>query len=1199
MSSRSKNILRLTSHALLVMLAGLFVAAAALAQSREDYRSAGQEKWVRFEFQLKDAATGEPVKGQIYYQSDLASRWFHPDNYQPLLPPGTYRIVGWERNYWQTEEVLVVDPSKGLRQQKTISLQLAAPKRNDSSRFVPDVLSGLVFVGNTLQKEPYMNGSWFSHNNIGSFHVYFNARSEFRGGPNGTNFTSATVDYEFSHNAQTAKQRFDFFRPFFTQGASSSQRIVGPVPVALGDEALQISTDTPWGGARPGNVNEQRRYLIRSDNVVLTITLGRNPDEPFLTSPQDLLARVRALDMQRVKRILEPEPFPWPEKEPQAGASSATASPPSPGTSVSTVPPPGSEPPTEIASEPESPAPTEQSDSELTPAEIAAVSALAGGTALLGSLTMFGVTGVRREEVLESIRDLLRGHLPEDPFESWKRKYEALGWKYSEKNGVGTFDPVEGARNEAGEIYSAERGGFVREGEGSRVLTPAKDGSVNDRGDVWSKNDGGWVQRAYWDQERARRADLEARRAGEIAEAERLSQVESDAYSQETARLAKQIAADRAAREAAQAADAAQRDKIAAKLRDVYAKQGGDAAEIERLKAANDTDGLKQLYADHLKRLMDASSAEAAAQKHWADVMAAGEYASKLTLAAAKTGLLVLGGPSTAVLATSIGGMAAIGSVEEGSRAWVTGQKPIKIIGGFVAGFLSGAKDGAVGRYTNMPGVPPLTKVLLPAGADAGEAFLRSGGDVKVAVTTGLLSAVAGGAGQGLGKIGRAGVREGAQILLGGTMGAIGRAATDGNVKEGFIDGLIGSVGASLGGRGAKVAEGYAGPRTGGVLANDKVPMTRSDIQMDIEATANAAKGKSLVDNLKRAVTHGTPEEQKAAVQQVLENRDAKLLLKSNTIDKGTKAAFSSLTEEHRTKPLFEGAAAHLNDQKVTGTKGETTNRFVVRELDLTKPSGYSERPVRASDFKSGSGSTGAAPGMDLDMYAGKKIYDNKTGRVATPEHLEKAVTETCNKLGISTKGQEINVIHDTHVEAFTKRPGETPKDFLARMRTGQISGSEGRSVSEVTGVKLADARILHEGRTGAGTVSENCRTVIKDYDRITSHLLKNTEGARLPPVFTQSNNPTGQTPLDIMRAVANGDMTSGTGNARFRLATGGMSLSDGANKLAQMPEFIAKAGATGQSAGPVSLPGMTPSDVATAALRQALRLGSQESERR
>ncbi len=98
---------------------------------------------------------------------------------------------------------------------------------------------------------------------------------------------------------------------------------------------------------------------------------------------------------------------------------------------------------------------------ELTPAEIAVAAGIAGGTALLGSLLMLGASGVRRDEAIAAIRDLLRGHLPEDPYEAWKRKYEALGWKYSEKNGVGTFDPVEGARNEGGEIYSAENGGFV------------------------------------------------------------------------------------------------------------------------------------------------------------------------------------------------------------------------------------------------------------------------------------------------------------------------------------------------------------------------------------------------------------------------------------------------------------------------------------------------------------------------------------------------------------------------------------------------------------------------------------------------------------------------------------------------------------------------------------------------------------------
>ena len=85
---------------------------------------------------------------------------------------------------------------------------------------------------------------------------------------------------------------------------------------------------------------------------------------------------------------------------------------------------------------------------------------------------MLGASGVRREEALQAIRDLLRGQLPEDPFEAWKRKYEALGWKYSEKNGVATFDPVDGARNEGGEIYSAERGGFVRPAAETPAVPP-------------------------------------------------------------------------------------------------------------------------------------------------------------------------------------------------------------------------------------------------------------------------------------------------------------------------------------------------------------------------------------------------------------------------------------------------------------------------------------------------------------------------------------------------------------------------------------------------------------------------------------------------------------------------------------------------------------------------------------------------------
>ncbi len=159
---------------------------------------------------------------------------------------------------------------------------------------------------------------------------------------------------------------------------------------------------------------------------------------------------------------------------------------------------------------------------DLTPAEIATAAGLAGGTALLGSLLMLGASGVRREEAIAAIRDLLRGHLPEDPYEAWKRRYEGLGWKYIEKDGVATFDPVDGARNEGGEIYSAERGGFVRpEAETPLVPQPPRDGDVNERGEVWSDYSHGFVGRNTYEQDKANQAWLADKAKSDLADIQR------------------------------------------------------------------------------------------------------------------------------------------------------------------------------------------------------------------------------------------------------------------------------------------------------------------------------------------------------------------------------------------------------------------------------------------------------------------------------------------------------------------------------------------------------------------------------------------------------------------------------------------------------------------------------------------------------
>jgi hypothetical protein len=184
-----------------------------------------------------------------------------------------------------------------------------------------------------------------------------------------------------------------------------------------------------------------------------------------------------------------------------------------PGTNAELPPEPGDLPIDDLANE----------IPELTPAEIATAAGIAGGTALLGSLLMLGASGVRREEALQAIRDLLRGQVPEDPFEAWKRKYEALGWKYNEKNGVATFDPVDGARNEGGDIYSAERGGFVRPAAETPPVPPPvpRDGDVNERGEVWSDYSHGFVGPNTYQQDRASQAWLADKAKSDLAEMQR------------------------------------------------------------------------------------------------------------------------------------------------------------------------------------------------------------------------------------------------------------------------------------------------------------------------------------------------------------------------------------------------------------------------------------------------------------------------------------------------------------------------------------------------------------------------------------------------------------------------------------------------------------------------------------------------------
>ncbi len=118
---------------------------------------------------------------------------------------------------------------------------------------------------------------------------------------------------------------------------------------------------------------------------------------------------------------------------------------------------------------------------------------LGAGVAGLGAWLMIGQLGVSRRDALESMGSLLRGQLPDDGFDAWKNKYQALGWKYVEENGIARFEPPDQAQPPP------------------PVAHPHQDGDVNPATDeVWSAEDGGWVGRNLYEQEQHRAQDIAA-----------------------------------------------------------------------------------------------------------------------------------------------------------------------------------------------------------------------------------------------------------------------------------------------------------------------------------------------------------------------------------------------------------------------------------------------------------------------------------------------------------------------------------------------------------------------------------------------------------------------------------------------------------------------------------------------------------------
>jgi hypothetical protein len=370
---------------------------------------------------------------------------------------------------------------------------------------------------------------------------------------------------------------------------------------------------------------------------------------------------------------------------------------------------------------------------------------------------------------------------------------------------------------------------------------------------VWGR----WVdadEAARWVREResaraARSAEIDRRFADERAE--RQAQADAD----HRARGDRYDAADGAwytaghdqarlaeARQAARKRFSAEmleknRNHAADRLRGMLAAEGIDAGVVDAMIAAGQWDDVCSMFRDRVYRGIKDSVAQHAAERRWETAAQVGEYAATVVENASKASIAALaGGPAwIAAGGSALTGMGAaavatgaIGAAGETTSAVLDAEEMLRktpitrknrldvaydisthVAKGFGAGFVSGAKDGAIGVYCGRPGLGKSVKILLPAAGDFVETGLRTG-DLSKAAKTGALSA----AGEYLGgKIdgihGRM-AREAAGTALSAVSGGAGSYINGGDFGEGAIKGIAGRVGSKLG---DAVARGRSDPR--------------------------------------------------------------------------------------------------------------------------------------------------------------------------------------------------------------------------------------------------------------------------------------------------------------------------------------------------------------------------------------------------
>ena len=304
-----------------------------------------------------------------------------------------------------------------------------------------------------------------------------------------------------------------------------------------------------------------------------------------------------------------------------------------------------------------------------------------------------------------------------------------------------------------------------------------------------------------------------------------------------------------------------------------------------------------------------------------------------------------------------------------------------------------------------------------------------------------------------------------------------------------------------------------------------KPSMDADDAALHNQAKANQLEGAKKVASWHQTQRQGvTPDEVKKATLEIVENRQSKLQMKDAPPD--IQKQYAHDVWENRTKPLFRETADQLNNQ----------GAYVIEN--------GVKRPVTVDDFATGSGPSSKGPGVDVDMFERRVIYDADGNRVK-PATMNSAIDEACQKLNFNRQKQEIHYMHPADPEAYKLKPGMDPKTHLDPDNVKNWDPADGELANRITQHKPSELDHLN----AADKLEETCRGGIKDYQRITKHLA-DAHDSRIPTDLKRA--------ATLMDDVVMNRRTVGEANSLCKQELG-MDLTDASKKLSSLQESIIK----------------------------------------